>query len=212
MQAPAEASLRCPGKSQQLPAFLLRQAGFQGGVIVCCQLELLFKAVHRVLYRCTPDKLSQPAPWGKGQAHGHRLTKTADAPQPGVYRVVGRRVDHSGVVRVGIADIPVQLDAAQLHLIAPVSCPDVLPAGHAVILGQGKPGVPKTGDPAIGCKLHLLQCSIQHRRDNAAVYVLSGGFFPAAVQPSQKKHHGNRKNHSIAHSVLPFSFRLSRRC
>ena len=50
----------------------------------------------------------------------------------------------------------------------------MLPAGHAVILGQGKAGFPETGDPAIGCKLHLLQRSIQHRRDDAAVYVLPG--------------------------------------
>ena len=53
VQASTEASLSGSGKSQQLPAFLLRQAGFQGGVIVRRQLELLFKAIHRL------EKLSE---------------------------------------------------------------------------------------------------------------------------------------------------------
>lgn len=73
VQAPAETALRCSGKSQQLAAFFLRQAGFPGGVIVRRQLELLFKAVHGVLHRCTPDELTQPAPRGKGPAQPQML-------------------------------------------------------------------------------------------------------------------------------------------
>ena len=81
MQASAEAALGCSGQGQQLPAFFLRQADVPGGVIVCCQLELLFKAVHGVLHRCAPDKLPQLPSWGKGQAHRHWCTVPADAPQ-----------------------------------------------------------------------------------------------------------------------------------
>ena len=212
MQASAEAALGCSGQGQQLPAFFLRQADIPGGVIVCCQLELLFKAVHGVLHRCAPDKLPQLPSWGKGQAHRHWCTVPADAPQTGVDRVIGRRIDHSGVVWVRIADIPVQFDATQLHLIAPVLCPDVFPAGHAVILGQRKPRFSKAGDPAIGCKLHLLKHGIQHHRNDAAIRILPCGLLPAAVQPPQKKHHCDHKEHSIGHSVLLSSVRLSRRC